>query len=168
MGNTGTGAIFPFCFRRVVPDATLAAGAQWCFSYNWDGNNNRTQITWPDGPAEVYAYDAYNRVSNITYWYLAAANYAYDGLSRVKTITRSNGTSTAYAYNDSNDLTSLTHTFAGGSSPATIGYALGADSDGKLVSSTATPSTMEWAPTTAYASTYGPVNNLNQWPAPEG
>ncbi|MFM0642220.1 DUF6531 domain-containing protein [Paraburkholderia metrosideri] len=88
--------------------STAAGGKTLTFQY--DGANNRTQMTWPDGFYTTTSYDALNRTGVIKEnGSINLASYAYDDLSRVTTITLGNGTSIQRTYDNQSGLTTLTN-----------------------------------------------------------
>ena len=101
-------------------------------TYGYDGDGNRTQLTWPDNTFVNYDYDSLNRVHQIrengaTSGAGILAVYNYDPLSRRSTITRGNGTSTTYAnYDLASRVGTLTHDLAGTAQDvtSTFGYTL--------------------------------------------
>ena len=91
--------------------STAAGGKTLAFQY--DGANNRTQMTWPDGFYTTASYDALNRTGVIKEnGSINLASYAYDDLSRVTTITLGNGTSIQRTYDNQSGLATLTNALA--------------------------------------------------------
>jgi RHS repeat-associated protein len=105
---------------RLLTEATSVG----TLAYAYDGADNRTQITWPDGYFAAYAYDYLNHVSLVGENGLATtlATPSYDSLGRRMGLARGNGAATTYLYDKADRLSSLTQTFAGASEIQTLSY----------------------------------------------
>lgn len=77
--------------------------------YEYDGNGNRTGITYPDSKTVSYTYDDLNRLDTVTDWDSAVTDYTYDAAGRQTDITYPNNTQAIYHYDDANRLLNITH-----------------------------------------------------------
>ena len=100
-------------------------------SYVFDGNGNRTQLTWPDGYYVQYTYDALRRMTCVQQrGATELAYYNYDQLSELNYVRfagsgtncqPASGTNeTSYVYEPNGDLSSLTQVLNGAN--VTLGY----------------------------------------------
>ncbi|HEU0225848.1 MAG TPA: transglutaminase domain-containing protein, partial [Steroidobacteraceae bacterium] len=95
-------------------------------TFDYDANNNRTRLTWPDSLYVTYDYDAMNRVSKVRENHPTAgmvlAQYSYDPLSRRTGITRGNATTSALSYDWASRLLSLSQNLSGTSQDLSFGF----------------------------------------------
>ncbi|HEY7641623.1 MAG TPA: RHS repeat-associated core domain-containing protein [Steroidobacteraceae bacterium] len=143
-------------------------------SFLYDGNNNRTRLTYPDGNYVVYDYDALDRMKAVrengaTSGAGVLITYAWDTLSRRSGTTpllRGNGTTTSYAYDSASRLSSLKHDLSGASFDVTFnfGYTLASQLSGRRVTNDAVG---WWSPAAAATDAYV-ANGLNQYGSVNG
>lgn len=146
---------------RIQPNNGTMGTTQLVLTYGYDQANNRTSIQWPDGYVATYRFDAANRADRVTFG-AHQADIALDSLSRRTGINRSNGVNTAYAYETDSDLSQINHAWApaAGQTPAIYGFQH--DAAGRITGLDINRADLEWAPSTAYAQTYGVPTSLNQ------
>jgi len=136
-----------------------------------DANGNVTKTTWEDGYYVDRAYDELNRLTTIKLNgnATAAATYTWDALSRPVTITRKNSTSTSLDWEIDDDLSSVSHTFAGPTLlPSTLTYSYAYNAAGELSSQNVSDSQYMWHPGTAGTTTYGTATSADQYPTVGG
>lgn len=131
-----------------------------------DGRGNRTSITQPGSWTTTYVYDLANRVQTVTFPGASGAQtvtISHDSLSRRTGVDRPGAAAdTTYAYDVDNDLLGLTHAFVAGTGPGSTAFTYGHDMAGKVTSIGISQPVFEWAPTLAYARTYGVPDNRNR------
>ena len=66
----------------------------------YDGDNRRTQVTYPDGKFETTGYDALGRVISRTDANGIATQYGYDALGRLTSVTDALSQVTRYSYDE--------------------------------------------------------------------
>lgn len=66
--------------------------------YNYDNNNNVTQIIYPGNKTVTYSYDALNRCTKVTDWNNKQTTFDYLTDDRLSKTTLPNGTYTEYSY----------------------------------------------------------------------
>lgn len=134
------------------------------FVHLWDGADNLYGLYFPDTTAVSYSYDALNRMIGAgTAGGTALINY--DALSRRTDVTFADGSTQTYAYEPDDDLSSITHDFAGTADDVTYGYSY--DGAGREVSSTISNPAYRYTPP-VLTQAYGSANNLNQYPTIDG
>lgn len=148
-------------FDRVTPNNGTMGSTQQILTYGYDTANNRDSIQWPDGYTATYRYDAANRADRVTFG-THQADIALDSLSRRTSLNRSNGVNTAYAYETDNDLSQINHAWAPSAGQTAAIYGLQHDQAGRVTGLSINRPDLEWAPSLAYAQTYGVPTNLNQ------
>lgn len=137
--------------------------------YKFDGNDNRTRLTWPDGYYVQYSYDALNRMTCAQQnGSTELAYYNYDPLSQLSYVRFAGqgtncqpgaGTNEAtYGYESNGDLSSLTQVFNG--SNVTLGY--GHNFSHQITALSATDPFYLPKPAAAITTAYVP-NALNQY-----
>ncbi len=113
-------------------------------TYQYDGNGNRSVLTYDNGNSTTYTYNLANKlkvltnkngsanISQYTYNYFMDGNqqsksdssgitsYIYDGLGRLTSVSEPGSVSTAYQYDDSNNRASIS--VIGGTEPYTTTY----------------------------------------------
>jgi RHS repeat-associated protein len=133
-------------------------------SFQYDANNNRTQLIWPDSNYVVYDYDAMNRMTKVrengvTSGVGVLATYAYDPMSRRTGVTRGNAANTSLAYDWASRLLSMNQDLASTTHDVTFG--LGYTSAGQRSSRSFANAAYVWTPPTANR-TYV-VDGLNRY-----
>jgi RHS repeat-associated protein len=142
-------------------------------TFQYDQNNNRTRITYPDTNFVSYDYDSLNRMTVVrengaTSGAGVLVTYAWDALSRrsaTAPLMRGNATTTSYGYDAASRLTSLSHDVGGTALDATIsfGYTLAGQISSRDTNNT---DLGWWAPPTKNQ-TYV-ANKLNQYASVNG
>ena len=97
---------------QLVTETTQPAGrtSAWTISRSYDGEDNVTKITYPDGSAYHYVRDALNRITavqNATKQNLVS--YNYDPLSRMTRADRQSGARSSYVFDEANRPISIAH-----------------------------------------------------------
>lgn len=146
---------------RVTPNNGTMGSTQQVLTYGYDKTNNRTSIQWPDAYMASYQFDAANRVNQVTFG-AHQATIAHDSLSRRTSLNRSNGVNTTYAYETDSDVGQINHAWAPSAGQTAAIYGFQHDPAGRVVGLSINRPDLEWAPTLAYAQTYGAPSNLNQ------
>lgn len=75
--------------------------------YTYDGADNLTAITYPDGTRVSYEYDLNDNLVKVTDREGLTTTYVYDAINRIAEIHRPNGISTYNTYNGANQITEL-------------------------------------------------------------
>lgn len=148
-------------YDRVTPNNGTMGSTQQVLTYAYDKTNNRTSIQWPDAYTATYRYDAANRTDRVTFG-AHQANIALDSLSRRTSLNRSNGVNTSYAYETDSDLSQINTAWAPSAGQTAAVFGLQHDPAGRITGLSISRPDLEWAPTLAYAQTYGAPTNLNQ------
>ena len=148
-------------FDRVTPNNGTMGSTQQVLTYVYDKSNNRTSIQWPDAYTATYRYDAANRTDRVTFG-AHQANIALDSLSRRTSLNRSNGVNTTWAYETDSDLSQINTAWAPSAGQTAAVFGLQHDPAGRITGLSISRPDLEWAPTLAYAQTYGVPTNLNQ------
>lgn len=131
-----------------------------------DANGNVTKTTWADGYFVDRAYDELDRPTTIKLngSATAAATYTWDALSRPDTITRKNSTSSAFVWEIDNDLSSVSHSFAGTTLlGSTLTYSYGYNAAGEMSSQNISDSQYMWHPASAGTVAFGTADSLNRY-----
>ena len=84
-------------------------GAGDTVSYVYDGADNLSAVTYPDGTQVRYEYDLNDNLVKVTDKEGLATTYVYDAINRITEIHRPNGISTYNAYNGADRITELTN-----------------------------------------------------------
>jgi RHS repeat-associated protein len=144
---------------ELVSTTTTMSGTAQTLSYLYDADGNRTRVTYPDGRFFTYAYDGLERLSLGKFdsgTQFLAVNY--DDLGR-RALTIRGGSTTSYGYDAVSRLSSLTQTFASGTSNATSTFTYNPASQ---ITATTRSNDSYAFPGYASASTAYSVNGLNQ------
>jgi RHS repeat-associated protein len=154
-------------YDRITPNNGAMGSTQLVMTYGYDKSNNRVSIKWPDAYQANYTFDDANRASRVEFGPVGNtaqyhADIAVDSLSRRTGLNRSNGVNTSYAYATDSDLTQINHAWAPSAGQAAAIFDFQRDAAGRLTSLAISRSDLEWAPSLAYAQTYGVPTNLNQ------
>ena len=108
-----------------LTSTTLAMdGASRSVSYLYDADNNRTQVTFPDGAYAAYSYDALDRPLAITTsagTTLAMYTYNPDG-TRHSFASNGGASTTSYGYDATDRLTSLSNAPAASNNTNQFGF----------------------------------------------
>jgi len=164
LGSTsGAGVTDTFDNAGRLQSATdTTGGAALTLNYLYDANSNRIRITHPDGQYFVYDYDQLNRVKDIKEdGGTALVTIAYYNTGERQSLTRAGGSVTSYGYDGISRLTSLAHSFVGGSGNVTIGLpAYNAAS--QITTLTHDNSAYIYTDTPTYTRPYS-INGLNQY-----
>ncbi len=78
-------------------------------TYTYDGADNLTAITYPDGTKVSYEYDLNDNLIKVTDREGLVTAYVYDAINRVTEIHRPNGISTYNTYNEADQITELSN-----------------------------------------------------------
>jgi hypothetical protein len=89
------------------------------------------------------------------------AEYPYDSLSRRTGLTYGHGFTAGYGYAANDDLTSLTHTYKGGSS---VTFTYGYDKTHRRKTEDVSDAAYLWRPAVARTTSYPTANNINGYP----
>jgi RHS repeat-associated protein len=164
LGSTsGAGVTTQFDNAGRLQSATdTTGGAALTLNYLYDANSNRIRITHPDGQYFVYDYDQLNRVKDIKEnGGTALVTIAYYNTGERQSLSRAGGSVTSYGYDGISRLTSLAHSFVGGSGNVTIGLpAYNAAS--QITTLTHDNSAYIYTDTPTYTRPYS-INGLNQY-----
>lgn len=122
-------------FGEVTSTTTTMGSVSRTLGFQYDGNGNRTRLTYPDGVYFTYQYDGGHRQSKI----LDSAGstliaFGYDSQGRRESLTRTNGYGSTYGYDDVSNLDYLRHNFYGASNDVT--YSASFNPVGQIVSRT--------------------------------
>jgi RHS repeat-associated protein len=121
--DTGPGIDYGYDTARRLTSETSFGRA---LAYQYDKNNNRTRLTYPDLQYISYEYDVLNRMTYVrengaTSGAGVLVKYQYDPLSRRDSLTRGNGTLSGFGYDLASRLTSLSQDLPGTNSDTTFG-----------------------------------------------
>lgn len=147
---------------RQVTTTLVMDGNTQTVSYQYDLNNNRTQVGFPDGNYVTYSYDGLDRPSQILRSGASPiASYAYnaDG-TRQSFSSNGSAVSTTYAYDPVDRLSGLTNTPANSNYSDQFGFNYNAAS--QITQSTQSNSTFAYNGTNSVTRPYS-VNGLNQY-----
>jgi YD repeat-containing protein len=114
-------------FGRQTSTTSLSSSDSLQLSFQYDGDSNRTRVTWPDGTYVQYTYDSLDRMDQVLENGVASgagllADYSYDTLGRRSNVARANGTSTTWSFDGVSRLSSLQQDLASTSSDLTLGF----------------------------------------------
>ncbi len=84
-------------------------GAGDTVSYAYDGADNLSAVTYPDGTQVRYEYDLNDNLVKVTDREGHTTTYVYDAINRITEIHRPNGISTYHTYNGADRITELTN-----------------------------------------------------------
>ena len=109
------GATLTFAYNardQLVTETTQPAGrtTAWTVSRVYDGEDNATQLTYPDGSAFHHAFDALNRRTAVQN--AAKANlvsYRYNSLSEMTQSDRQSGARSTYSFDEASRVTAIAH-----------------------------------------------------------
>jgi RHS repeat-associated protein len=125
---TGTGISNTYDgFGRLISTASNMDGTTRTLGYQYDADNNRTRVTYPDSNYWTYVYDGLDRVQAINEINgsvtTQVAAFAYDPMERRLSDARGAVTQT-YGYDGASRLNSLSHDLAGTADDVswTLGY----------------------------------------------
>ena len=107
----------------------------------------------------TWIYDALNRVVTVKEGPRLLADYFYDPFSRRTGMTYGNGFTAAYGYGANDDLTSLTHTFNGGSA---VTFTYGHNKSHQRKTDDVSDPAYLWRPAAAVTNAYT-VNDINAY-----
>jgi RHS repeat-associated protein len=77
-------------------------------AYTWDGESNRTSITYPDRSTVNYTYDQKGQLISVTDANKGITSYTYDKLGNVLSEKLANGDKTTYSYDVLSRLNTIT------------------------------------------------------------
>lgn len=144
---------------------TGEAGTYGTFSYQYDLDDNRTQITWPDAFVVNYAYDLDDEVTSIQEnaagGGLVLASYAYNNLGQRASVSLGNGVTTTYSYDAAWRPSGLTHGFPSGLTADNETIVLVRNEANQINSRSSTNSLYDWSGAAAATTRYT-ANALNQ------
>lgn len=75
--------------------------------YEYDGNGNRTSLTYPDNKLVRYSYDPINQMTAVQDWNSRMTYYGYDAANRPITSTLPNSVTSSYTFDNANRLTTI-------------------------------------------------------------
>ncbi len=73
-------------------------------SYNWNANNQKSYIEYPDGSTVIYQYDCMNQLTQVVDSILGTSSYEYDKCGNTIQINAPNGTKTVNTYDNKSRL----------------------------------------------------------------
>ena len=111
----GPGATLTFAYNvrdQLVTETTKPAGrtTAWTVSRVYDGEDNVTKLTYPDGTAFHSVFDALNRLTAVQN--AAQANlvsYRYSSLSEMTQSDRKSGARSTYGFDEASRLSAIAH-----------------------------------------------------------
>lgn len=110
-------------FGEVSRTTNNSSGGSYLVQYQYDGNGNKTQLTYPDGKTFTYQYDGLNRSTNIkddsNY---SVTNALYDAAGYFQQRSRAGSAVTYASYDSMGRLDGLTHDLANTSNDLTMTY----------------------------------------------
>ncbi len=128
-GAGGEGVINAYDgFGRLTSSALTMDGVTRTLTYQWDKNENRVELGWPDGQKTSYAHDGLNRMKTLYEGALGSTTnmvgYTYDNRGLRATQTGRYEQYAGFSYDSIGRLYSLTHNFVGtaGDVQFTYGY----------------------------------------------
>ena len=136
------GATLTFVYNardQLITETTKPAGrsSAWTVSRIYDGEDNVTKLTYPDGTAFHYAFDALNRLTAVQN--AAKTNlvsHSWDSLSRLVRSDRQSGARSTYAFDEADRLSTLTHKASATATTSLLSLAYTRDSVGQITSLT--------------------------------
>jgi len=114
-------------FGRLASTTSSSSSDSLQLSFQYDGDGNRTRVTWPDGTYVQYTYDGLDRMDQVRENGTASgagllADYSYDMLGRRSNIVRGNGTSTAWYFDGISRVSNLVQELASTSGDVSFGF----------------------------------------------
>jgi RHS repeat-associated protein len=149
-------------FGNVHTETVNLSGTAQQMSYQYDADDNRIQVSYPDGNYIQYTYDGLDRLTQaLENGNAVLAGYSYDTQGRVQQLTRGGGvTSTVLGYDAVSRVNSLSHTLA--TSIDSVSFSpFGYNPDDQIVSLSV--SNAEYDPLAKSATQGYTPNGLNQY-----
>ena len=137
-------------------------------SYLYDGDGNRSRLTFPDTNFFTYSYDGLDRENAI----LQGAStglitIAYDQLGRRASLGRAGAGTTTYGYDNASRLQALTDRLASTTGPNDQTLNFGYYASSQLKTKATTNSAYDWTAPSSFTRTYA-TNGLNQYTGAAG
>lgn len=153
-------------FGNMSSETMNPAGVAATVSYQYDADDDRTQVTFPDESYITYTYDGLDRLYQVfEAGSLLLAQYSYDTQYRLQTIAFGSGVaSTGFGYDGVSRLNSLSNTLATTSDD--VSFSLDDSPDDQIASQTVSNSAY-YPLTNSVSQSYTP-NGLNEYSAVGG